>query len=130
MRSSVALVSLVLTLMAAQANANDCEAAKPLPVSQICGEVHDPSGELVHDVELGLQRKGEVVVETRVDSNGQFSFGAVPDGGYDLTTSSAGWYLSAPIKLKHSKAFASCKQPLYVKLGVMMCSGGVGKKPW
>jgi hypothetical protein len=130
MRVGLALVACGLALFSTQANANDCEAGKPLPVPQICGEVHDPSGELVHDIELQLQRKHQVVAETGVDANGQFSFGAVPEGRYDLTTKSAGWYLLAPIKLIRSKATASCKHPLYVKLGVMMCTGGVGRKPW
>jgi hypothetical protein len=99
-----------------------------VPAAVVCGHVFDPTGALVAYVELQLVRGATVVAKADADNRGNFMFGPVPQGKYDLTTKAAGWYLSWPVNVISSKVSRFCKQPLEVKLDIKTCGPSVSKK--
>jgi len=86
-------------------------------------------GELVADVELHLVNKDRVVAaEVYTDSKGNFNFGSVAEGEYDIARKSKGWHLLWPLKVTSSKPMKACNRPLLVELSLGGCGGSVSKK--
>jgi carboxypeptidase family protein len=106
-----------------------CVDRKPLKVSGlVCGRVFDPAGAVVPSADLQLLNEtGAVAAQARADSNGDFTFSAVPKGKYRLTTSSPGWYITfGAIEITGAGA-RKCK-PLTVTLGIHSCDGEISRK--
>jgi Carboxypeptidase regulatory-like domain len=125
------LTSLVwFVLCAAPLNASECLAPKPMPVAAVCGQVRDPMGNAIADVELQLLNSQKVaVVDVHTDSKGVFTFSAVPAGEYNITASPKGYSpLYWPLRVTRSKAVKACKQPLSVTMGVSTCGDSVERK--
>ncbi len=130
MRMRLLLLLPAVVLWPVIVAANTCVAPKPLPTIAFCGQAHDPTGASVPSVELRLlDGQRAVVSEVHADANGNFAFPPLPKGEYVITASD-GWYLSWPITVTNSKQMRRCKQPLYVKLGLMSCEGGVSRKEY
>jgi hypothetical protein len=79
-------------------------------------------------VELQLVSKEKIVAKVYTDANGNFMFGALPKGEYDLTTKSDGWHLFWPVKITSSTSSKVCKEPMEVVLGIRACGASVNKK--
>jgi hypothetical protein len=95
----------------------------------VCGRVQDQAGDPVANAELQLVNKERIAVaEVYADAKGNFAFGPLPKGEYDLTTKSEGWHLFWPIEVTSSKPSKICKRPLDVTLGIRVCGAGVSKK--
>jgi hypothetical protein len=123
------LVAFAMALCAVQLNADECLAPKnPVPATVVCGHVFDPAGALVANVELQLVKNESVVAEVHADAQGNFMFGPVPVGEYDLSTKADGWHLFWPVKVTSSKPSKACTQPLEVTLGIKECGPSVSKK--
>jgi hypothetical protein len=106
-----------------------CLAPKnPVSADVVCGHVQDPAGEFVPNVDLQLVSNQTVIAEVVTDPKGNFVFGPLPKGEYDLTTTSDGWHLFWPVKVTASKSTQVCKRPLYVRLGIKVCGQLVSKK--
>ena len=122
--------ALATILCATPLGANECRAPKnAVKTAVICGNVRDPAGELVADVELQLVNKDQgVAAEVHTDGKGDFNFGSVREGVYNLATKSKGWKLWWPVKVTSSRPMEVCKQPLLVELSVGGCGGSVRKK--
>ena len=128
MRVAAAL-ALTVSVLAIPLQADECLAPKnPVPAAVVCGRVVDPVGGIVANVELQLVTGETVVAKANADAQGNFMFGPVPKGEYDLTTKVPGWYLFWPVKVTSSKVSQACKQPLEVKLGIKTCGPFVSKK--
>ena len=124
-----AALVLAVGVLATPLEADTCFAPKnPVPAAVVCGQVIDPAGGFVANVELQLVSGETVVARADADAQGKFMFGPVPKGEYDLTTKVAGWYLFWPVKVTGSKVSKACKQPLEVKLGIKTCGPSVSKK--
>jgi hypothetical protein len=93
-----------------------------------CGHVYDPAGEFVANVDLELVTNGKTIAVARSDLQGDFMFGPVPTGEYDLTTQQEEWHLFWPVNITGSKLAKVCKRPLEVKLGIKTCGQSVWKK--
>ena len=120
---------LVIIFCAIPLGADTCLAPKnPVPATVVCGHVMDPIGETVADVELQLVSKGTIVAKVNTDADGNFMFGPLQMGEYDLTTKSDGWHLFWPVKITSSKPSKVCKKPLEVVLGIKVCGQSVSKK--
>ncbi len=117
-------------LCAAPLSANECLAPKPIPVAAVCGQIGDPLGNAIADVELQLLNSQKVAVaDVHADSKGVFRFSAVPAGEYNITASPTGWSpLCWPLRVTRSKPVKACKQPLYVTMGVNSCGTSVERK--
>ena len=117
-------------LCAASLSANECLAPKPIPVAEVCGQIRDPLGDAIADVELQLLNSQKLAVaDVHADSKGGFMFSAVPAGEYFITASPIGWApLYWPLRVTKSKPIKACKQPLYVTMGTITCGTSVGRK--
>jgi hypothetical protein len=121
--------ALAIIFLALPLGADECLAPKsPVPADVVCGRVVDPVGGLVANIDLQLVSKQNVVAEAHADAQGNFMFGPVPKGEYDLTTKSGGWHLFWPVKVTNSKISKACKQPLEVRPGIKECGQSVTKK--
>jgi hypothetical protein len=121
--------ALAMILCAMPLVGDTCLAPKsPVPAAAVCGHVVDPAGELVANVEMQLVSNENVVAAADADAHGNFMFGPVPKGEYDLTTKADGWHLFWPVRVTSSKVSKVCKQPLEVKLGIKTCGPSVSKK--
>jgi carboxypeptidase family protein len=124
-----ASLALAISFLAVPLGADTCLGPRnPVPAAVVCGHVMDQVGEPVADVDLQLVSNQNVVAGAHADVRGNFMFGSVPKGEYDLTTKSKGWHLFWPVKVTSSKISKACKQPLEVKLGLKECGPSVGKK--
>jgi len=124
-------ISIVLFgLCAAPLCANECLAPKPIPVAAVCGQVRDPTGDVIADVELQVLNSQKVAVaDVHTDLKGDFMFSALPAGEYEITASPKGRApLYWPLRVTRSEPVKGCKQPLYVLLGVITCGTSVGRK--
>jgi hypothetical protein len=120
---------LLLIFCALPLGADTCLAPKnPVRAAVACGHVQDPAGDSVANVELQLVIKEQVVATTLTDAEGNFMFGSLPKGEYDLTTKSNGWHLYWPVKITSSKVSNVCKEPMQVKLGLQVCGAAIWKK--
>ena len=122
--------ALATILCTTPLGANECLAPKnAVKAAVVCGHVQDPVGELVAHVELQLVNNDQVVAaEAYTDGKGNFNFGSVREGAYNIATKSKGWELWWPVKVTSSKPVEVCNQPLLVELGVGGCGGSVSKK--
>ena len=125
----ISSLALAVSFLAVPLGADTCFAPKnPVPADIVCGRVADPAGEFVANVGLQLVSNQSVVAEVHADAQGNFMFGPVPKGEYDLTTKSDGWHLFWPVKVTSSKISKACKRPLEVTLGIKECGPSVSKK--
>ena len=122
-------LALAISFLAVPLGADTCLAPRnPVPADIVCGRVVDPVGGLVANVDLQLVSNQNVVAEVHADAQGNFVFGPVPKGEYDLTTKSDGWHLFWPVKVTSSKISKACNRPLEVRPGLKECGQSVSKK--
>ena len=122
-------LALAISFLALPLGADTCLGVKnPVPAAVVCGRVLDPVGGFVANVALQLVSDKRVIAEVHSDAQGNFIFGPVPKGVYDLTTKSEGWHLFWPVRVTSSKVSQACKQPLEVKPGLKECGQSVSMK--
>ena len=123
------LLLLATALMAIPVAADTCLAPKnPVKASVVCGRVTSPDGEFVPNVELQLVRQDEVVARVQTDAVGDFMFGPVAEGDYNLTTKGNVWHLFYPIRVTGTKVRKSCTDPLEVRVSFKVCGQWVSKR--
>jgi len=122
-------LALAVCFFAMPLGADTCLAPRnSVPADVVCGRVTDPAGGRVANVGLQLVSNQSIVAEVHADAQGNFMFGPVPKGEYDLTTKSDGWHLFWPVKVTNSKLSKACKRPLEVTLAIKECGPSVSKK--
>ena len=123
------LLLLAIVLIAAPVAADTCLAPKnPVKASVVCGRVTAPDGGFVPNIELQLVRQDEVVARVQTDAAGDFMFGSVPKGDYNLTTNAKGWHLFSPVTVTSTRVRKNCTNPLEVRISFKVCGQGVSKR--
>lgn len=124
----VGVLFVSMALLTTPMGADTCLAPKnPVKASVVCGRVTAQNGEFVPNIELQLVRRDETVATVQTDSAGDFMFGAIPKGDYDLTTKAKGWHLFWPVTVTSTKAQSKCSQPLEVRVSIRSCGQGISK---
>ena len=120
---------VAIALLVVPVAADTCLAPKnPVKAAVVCGRVTASDGEFVPDIELQLVRGEQVVAKVWTNSVGDFMFGSVPEGDYNLTTKAQGWHLYSAIRVISDKKRRTCPDPLRVRVSLGSCGSGISKR--
>ena len=96
---------------------------KPPKVRRVCGTVIDPLGIPIPNVDVTVFKNQDAVSHAVADEAGQFDFGTLAPGEYQIDVSMAG-FQHGRYKLTLSKPTSSCKKALQIEMEVgLPCKG-------
>jgi hypothetical protein len=125
------VVLTTVALAVTHANADVC-VYKPPTVQRVCGVLVDPSGTPIPGVNVTVLKDGTAVENTNSNDAGEFDFGALRAGKYELDATMSG-FQHAQYQITLSKPSNSCKHALRVEMAVgsIHCGGDIRetKKP-
>jgi Carboxypeptidase regulatory-like domain len=112
---STVVAGLLTIPLCASANTVVCKQIRLKPLHCVRGFVIDPLGEFVPGATVTIIEKGAAQAVSKTDEKGQFSFGVVESGNYELRVETEG-FLTEHIPIVVNKPKGRCKRGLEIRL--------------
>lgn len=112
---SVAILLAILVVVR-RTEADVC-VYKPPKVNRACGAIVDPAGRPIPNVNVSVLKDGAAVKTDTTDDAGEFDFGEIQSGKYELDAAIAG-FQHARYQLTISKPTDSCKHAMEIRMAV------------
>jgi hypothetical protein len=101
---------------------------KRVPVKAVCGHVINIAGEKLNNIDLTLTGETGLLLTTRSDAQGSFSFGSISQGDYALHAAAPGYHAAdRKLRVTHTNE-GKCSPKIEITLGFQVCDTGIRVK--